>query len=103
LARPYKKEHANTEIGSEEIDIGLLDILFPFLLPIKGINFIAKKLHDTAEEELTDASKIQGELLELQMRYEMDEITEEEYDKKEKKLLERLEAIRKYKEKNKKN
>ena len=99
MARSFKEKHNKIEAGSEEIGIGLLDILFPFLLPIKGINFIAKKLHDTAEEELTDASKIHGELLELQMRYEMDEITEEDYDKKEKKLLERLEAIRKYKDK----
>lgn len=99
MVRPYKDEPANIEIGNEEIDIGLLDILFPILLPIKGINFIAKKLHDVAEEELTDATKIQEKLLELQMSYEMEEITEEEYDKKETILLDRLEAIRKYKEK----
>jgi len=34
----------------------------------------------------------------LQLKFELDEINEEEYKKQEKKLLERLEAIRKYKE-----
>lgn len=51
-----------------------------------------------AEEEITDKSKVQEELLDLQMRFEMDEVSEEEYKKKETKLLERLEAIRKYEE-----
>ncbi len=80
---------------------GLTDLLFPFLLPIKGIVWIGNKLKDTAEAELTDESKVQEELLELQMRFETDEITEEEYERKEVKLMEKLEAIRKYKEESK--
>ncbi|MBU4482696.1 MAG: gas vesicle protein GvpG [Actinobacteria bacterium] len=78
--------------------MGLLDIVFPILLPIKGIRFIASKLSKMAEEEITDKSKVQEELLDLQMRFEMEEISEEEYEKKERKLLEKLEAIRKYEE-----
>jgi len=78
--------------------IGITDILFPFLIPVKGMIWIASKLKSTAEEELTDESRIQEQLLELQMRFEMDEITEEEYDRREAKLMEELEAIRKYKE-----
>lgn len=77
---------------------GLIDILCPFLIPIKGVVWIGEKLKEKAEAELTDESKVQEELLELQMRFEMDEITEEEYKKKEAKLMEKLEAIRKYKE-----
>lgn len=77
---------------------GLTDLLLPFLIPVKGIVWIGNKLKETAEAELTDGSKVQEELLELQMRFEMDEITEEEYEKKEEKLMEKLEAIRKYKE-----
>ncbi|MFQ6066105.1 MAG: gas vesicle protein GvpG [bacterium] len=79
-------------------DIGLLDLLFPFFLPIKGLVWIGQKLEDTAEEDLTDTGQIQKKLLELQMKFEMDEISEEEYDKKEAKLMAQLEAIRKYKE-----
>lgn len=68
------------------------------LSPITLIKWIAEKIKEAAEEEMTDESKVQGEILELQMLYEIDEITEEEYQKKEAKLMERLEAIRKYKE-----
>ena len=77
---------------------GLLDIVFPFFIPVKGVVWIGKKLKDTADAEITDKSKVQEELLDLQMRFEMGEVNEEEYKEKENKLLERLEAIRKYEE-----
>lgn len=99
MKKSSNKKYSNVEANNEDLNIGLLDIVFPIFLPIKGIHFISKKLSEMAEEDITDSSKIQEELLELQMRYEMEEITEEEYDKKEKILLDRLEAIRKYKEK----
>jgi len=79
-------------------DIGLLDLLFPFFIPIKGLVWIGQKLEDTAEQDLTDTGRIQEKLLELQMKFEMDEISEEDYDKKEAELMVQLEAIRKYKE-----
>ena len=41
---------------------------------------------------------IKEKLMQLQLRFEMDEISEEEYNRQEKELLERLEAIRKAKE-----
>ena len=70
------------------------------LAPVKGIVYLAKKIHELAEEELVDTGeKIKRELLDLQMLFETDQISEEEYQKKEKDILERLEAL---KEKNKK-
>ncbi len=80
------------------LQVGLGDILFPFLIPVKGMVWIGATLKRAAEEELTDESKIQERLLDLQMRFEMDEMTEEEYDRREGKLMQNLEAIRKYKE-----
>lgn len=71
------------------------DILFS---PLKLTVWLGKKLAETAHEELTDESKIHEELLHLQMRYEMEEISEEEFVKQETRLMERLEAIRKMKE-----
>jgi len=47
---------------------------------------------------LTDESKIHEGLLQLQMRYEMEEISQEEYEKQEGRLMEQLEVIRKMKE-----
>jgi len=71
------------------------DILFS---PLKFSLWIGKKLAETAHAELTDESKVNEELLQLQMRYEMGEINDEKYEKEESKLMERLEAIREMKE-----
>jgi len=68
------------------------------LLPIKPVIWIAKKINEVAEKELSDEGRIKEKLMELQMRFELDEITEEEYKKQEKELLERLDTIRKTKE-----
>ena len=69
------------------------------LSPLKFTVWIAEKLRESAYQELTDESKIHEELLQLQMRYEMEEIGQEEYEKQEGRLMERLEVIRKMKEK----
>jgi len=63
-------------------------------LPAKGLVSIFKKIYEMAEAELTDESKIKEELLRLQTMYEIDQIGEEEYQKKEAELLERLNAAR---------
>ena len=82
-----------------EINFGLLDLVFPLTIPLKGLFFIADRLKETAESEITDESRVYEELLELQMKFEMEEITDEEYQEKETELMDKLEAIRKYKEK----
>ena len=62
--------------------------------PAKGLVSIFKKIYEMAEAELTDESKIKEELLLLQTMYEIDQIREEEYQKKEAVLLERLTIAR---------
>ena len=47
-----------------------------------------------AQTEFTDEAKIKEELLRLQTLYEIDQISEEEYEKKEAELLERLTIAR---------
>ena len=66
--------------------------------PVKLVTWLAEKLQESAEQEVTDESAIREQLLELQMRYELDEITEEEYTEREARLMAKMEAIRKYKE-----
>ncbi len=56
--------------------------------------FIGKKLNELIEKETSDAGVLKERLMELQMRFEMGEIEEEEYDKREEELLEMLEKIR---------
>ena len=60
------------------------------LAPVKGIYSLVKVIHDKMEEELYDPTKIQQELMQLQLQFEMDQISEEEYDEQEADLLERL-------------
>ena len=68
------------------------------LSPLKGVIWLGKKINEVAEKEFSDEGLIKEKLMELQLRFELDEISEEEYNKQEKELLERLDAIRKAKE-----
>ncbi|MFH1525794.1 MAG: gas vesicle protein GvpG [Bacteroidota bacterium] len=63
------------------------------LAPLKGVIWIAQKLDDMAQKELTDTDNIKEKLMALQLKYEFDEISEEEYNEEEKKLLMRLDII----------
>ena len=71
------------------------DILFA---PVSLVTWLGKQVQKQIEEERTDEGKIQEELMELQLLYEMEEITKKEYKEKETEIMQRLEAIRKYKE-----
>ncbi len=68
------------------------------LSPLKGVIWLGKKINEVAEKEFSDEGRIKEKLMELQMRFELDEISEEEYDKQEAELLSRLDALRKTKE-----
>ena len=68
------------------------------LAPLKGVVWLGKKIDEVVEKEFSDQGRIKEELMHLQLRFEMDEISEEEYKRQEKELLERLDAIRKAKE-----
>lgn len=65
------------------------------LAPLKGVIWIAQKLDAMAQKELTGTDNIKEKLMSLQLKYELDEISEEEYDEEEKKLLMRLDIIMK--------
>lgn len=68
------------------------------LAPVKGVAWLGEKLNEVAEKQLNDDGLIKQELMELQLRFELDEISEQEYNEKEKELLDRLDAIAKSKE-----
>lgn len=63
-------------------------------LPAKGFMSVVKKIHDMADAELNDESKIKEELLRFQTMFELDQITEEEYLRREEEIMARLNAIR---------
>jgi uncharacterized membrane protein len=68
------------------------------LAPLKGVVWLGKKINEVVEKELSDEGRVKEKLMELQLRFELDEISEEEYNRQEDELLARLDAIRKAKE-----
>ena len=69
-------------------------LLAPFTAPLKGLIFLANKINDVAEQEMSDDGAVKEKLMELQLKFEMDEIDEEEYTKREDELLERLRNLK---------
>jgi hypothetical protein len=68
------------------------------LAPLKGIIFIGKKINEVIEKETSDEGAIKERLMRLQLKFEMDEIDEEEYDRREDELLQLLGNIREEKQ-----
>ncbi|MEW6375291.1 MAG: gas vesicle protein GvpG [Thermodesulfobacteriota bacterium] len=64
------------------------------MLPLKGFWGIFKRIHEMVEQELSDETYIREKLMTLRLRFELGEITEEEYSEQEKELLARLDAAR---------
>ena len=67
------------------------DILFA---PLKGLIFLGEKISEIVDQELSDEGVIKERLMELQLKFEMDEIDEDEYDRQEEELMNLLEQIR---------
>lgn len=64
------------------------------LLPFTGFRFILGQIQKIAESELNDESVIKEQLLELQMRYELEEISDEDFKEAEAELFARLRLIK---------
>src|SRR2546421_6827389 len=64
------------------------------LAPVNGFKFILNQIQKMADSEVNDDTFIKEQLLELQMRLELDEISEEEYKEREAELFARLRAIK---------
>ncbi len=81
-----------------DIDLSLRNLLLaPITLPVKGLLFVFEKIAEAVDQERLDEDKVRGVLMELQLRYELEEMSEEEYLEQEEELLEWLNAIREYK------
>jgi hypothetical protein len=64
------------------------------LAPINGFKFILGQIQKMADQELNDDTVVKEQLLELQMRLELDEISEEDFAVQEAELFKRLRVIR---------
>jgi len=64
------------------------------LAPVNGFKFILGQIQKMADQELNDDTIIKEQLLELQMLKELDEISDEDFQKREAELFARLRAIK---------
>jgi len=63
------------------------------LFPVTGILFAFRKIHEAAQEAVAgEAESLRRQLSELYMRLETGQITETEFDAREKELLDRLDG-----------
>lgn len=70
----------------------LIDDLF--LAPFRGIKFVAEAVHDAAQDHIeNERQALRDELNDLYMQLDIGEITEEEFDRREEEILDRLEAL----------
>ena len=64
------------------------------LAPVSGFKFILGQIQKMADQEFNDDTVIKEQLLELQMRLELDEISDAEYQEREVELFARLRALK---------
>jgi len=64
------------------------------LAPVRGVAWVAEQVAEEAEREMNDETRIRRQLALLQFELEEGRIDEEEYERREDALLERLERSR---------
>ena len=64
------------------------------LAPVSGFKFILSQIQKMADQELNDDTLIKEQLIELQMRLELEEISEAEFQEREAELFARLRALK---------
>ena len=80
--------------------MGLLTTLlfFPVAGPVAGIRWSLSKVQSVVEEELTDDTPVKQDLMELQMKFELGDITDAEYAEQEVVIMARLREVREWRE-----
>lgn len=73
-------------------------VTFPVSLPIDGVLWLANTIKEHAEAEYYDEGAVRGRLLELELKLDLGEITEEEYQAAEDELIALLTEIRERRE-----
>lgn len=68
-------------------------LLWPVALPAGGFMFLLEQIQSVVNEELYDPETVRRRLLELQMRYEMGGIEDEEYQAEWIALTDRLDEL----------
>lgn len=69
----------------------------PVLSAPLGVYWLGQKLAEAADAELLDEDRLRGELEELQVRLDLGELSDDEYEARESNLLARISTIREIK------
>jgi hypothetical protein len=69
-------------------------LTLPVMGPVEGIVWIARKVAEQADRVLYDEDAVRGQLMELELRFDLGEISEDDYAEAEEALLARLRVIR---------
>ena len=79
--------------------MGLLKLLtFPVSVPVAGGKWVLETILDQAERQHYDVGAIQQQMAELAGQYQAGVVSDEEFDRREEALLERLLEARQYHE-----
>ena len=80
--------------------MGLLTniLLAPFLGPVWGTRFTLDKVDRAVREQLTDDTPIKEDLMALQLKLEMGEIDDDQYQQQEAEIMQRLRDVRDWRE-----
>ncbi len=73
-------------------------LLAPLTGPVNMVLFVCEQVKERLDAEMLDESLVEDELVILSLRYDMGELAADEYAAQESVLLERINAIRAYKE-----
>jgi hypothetical protein len=98
IAAARDGEEQTQQDGRPEMSLLGSIVTAPITGPFKGLMWLVETLANHAESELYDESNIRKELVLLEQRLDLGEITEEAFESAETALLERLNEARRRKE-----
>lgn len=98
MRKPLRKRRRRAPASTGGGDLLLNVLTMPILGAPRVIHWVAGKIAEEVERQELDEGKLKGQLLDLQMRYELGDVDDERYTVEEKALLDRLSLIRKVKE-----
>ncbi|HEY9819130.1 MAG: gas vesicle protein GvpG [Synechococcales cyanobacterium K44_A2020_017] len=68
-------------------------LISPITAPLKGLSWIGEKILEQADTQLDDTENLKKQLLELQLRFDMGDLEEEEFELQEEELLLAIQAM----------
>jgi hypothetical protein len=63
------------------------------LAPVRGVAWIGEQIAEEADRQLDPEARLRRELGRLQVEYELGDLSEEEFERREDELLEQLEEV----------